>query len=166
MEICWETPQNFFNELNREFSFVLDVCAVESDAKVQHFLSPAEDGLSVPWHSPAWMNPPYDRSIGLWVEKAYKESQKGKLIVCLLPGRSNDTQWFHNYVMRASEIRFIKDRIHFGNNGKFSRANISSIIVVFKPFCVGPPVVSNIDRWGRPCNQPPDADRVKAGSGS
>ena len=152
MEIKWETPQDFFNELNREFRFEIDVCAVESNAKVKYHFNPHTDGLSVPWLGRCWMNPPYDKTIGKWVKKAYYSAQNGSTIVCLLPGRSNDTKWFHAYIMKASEIRFIKDRIHFGNNGKFSRANISSIVVVFRPYCVGPPIVSNITNKGRPCN--------------
>lgn len=152
MNIQWETPQDFFNELNKEFRFNVDVCAVEYNAKVKHFFSPNVDGLSVPWRGRCWCNPPYDKTIGNWVQKAYNSAQNGSTVVCLLPGRSSDTKWFHRYVMRASEIRFIKDRIHFGNNGKFSRANISSIVVIFRPYCVGPPVVSNIDRHGHPIN--------------
>lgn len=29
----WETPQDFFDELNREFGFSLDVCALPGNAK-------------------------------------------------------------------------------------------------------------------------------------
>jgi len=150
MEICWETPEYFFNELDKEFNFEIDVCAIKSNFKVKNYFNPDTDGLSVLWIGRCWMNPPYDKTIGKWVEKAYVSAQHGSTVVCLLPGRSNDTIWFHKYIMRASEIRFIKDRIHFGRNGVFKRANISSIIVVFRPYCIGPPVVSNIDRWGRP----------------
>ena len=151
MEIYWETPQDFFNEINKEFSFEIDVCAVESDTKIPCFLSPIVDALTIPWVGRCWCNPPYDRSIEYWVEKAYNESQKGNLIVCLLPGRSTDTKWFHNYVMQASEIRFIKGRIQFlHNKNPGSGSNISNILVVFRPYCTGPPIVSNIDRQGRP----------------
>lgn len=150
MAIEWETPQYFFNEIDKEFGFNVDVCAIEYNAKTPYFFSPDVDSLSVQWGGVCWCNPPYDKTIGNWVQKAYQSAQTGSTVVCLLPGRSNDTKWFHRYVMRASEIRFIKDRIHFGLNGKFRRANISSILVVFRPRCTGPPVVSNIDRQGRP----------------
>ena len=159
MNIKWETPQDFFNELDKEFHFDIDVCAVESDTKIKNFFSPVVNGLSVPWVGKCWMNPPYDRSISRWVEKAYKEAQKGGLIVCLLPGRSSDTKWFHDYVMKASEIRFVKGRIQFLHNKMLGQgSNISNILVIFRPYCKGPPVVSNIDRWGRPCNKPLHSD--------
>ena len=150
MAINWETPQYFFHELDLEFRFDVDVCAVESNAKVKNYFSPDVDGLSVPWKGSCWCNPPYDKTIGNWVQKAYQTAQAGSTVVCLVSGRSNDTKWFHRYVMRASEIRFIKDRIHFGLNGIFKRGNISNLLVVFRPCCTGPPVVSNINRWGRP----------------
>ncbi len=153
MAINWETPQYFFDEIDKEFSFNVDVCAIKSNAKISNFFTPEVDGLSVPWKGACWCNPPYDKTIGNWVQKAYQSARDGSTVVCLVSGRSNDTKWFHRYVMRASEIRFIKDRMHFGLDGQFRRANISSILVVFRSYCIGPPIVSNIDRWGRPCNK-------------
>lgn len=41
----WSTPQDFYNELNREFGFVLDACALQCNAKCKVFFSPDEDGL-------------------------------------------------------------------------------------------------------------------------
>jgi len=153
MNIYWETPQDFFHELNKEFRFNVDVCAIESDTKVSSYINPDIDGLAVLWNGNCWCNPPYDRSIGNWVQKAYDESQRGSLIVCLLPGRSSDTKWFHRYVMRASEIRFIKGRLQFLHNGEAGQgSSISNIIVVFRPYCTGPPVVSSIDKMGRSYN--------------
>ena len=39
----WETPQDLFDELDREFHFTLDACATESNAKVARFFSPEDD---------------------------------------------------------------------------------------------------------------------------
>ena len=142
----WETPQDFFDKLNSEFGFNLDVCAQSDNTKLTNFYS--EESLSKPWKGRCWMNPPYDKNIGEWVKKAYESSLQGATVVCLLQGRSCDTKWFHNFVMKASEIRFIKDRLHFGLNGKFSRANISSMIVVFRPNHIGYPSVCSIDNKG------------------
>ena len=144
----WETPQDFYDTLDKEFGFTLDVCACEENAKHENYYSPGDDGLVQEWTGICWMNPPYDRTIGLWVQKAYDAAQKGCTVVCLVQGRSGDTRWWHNYVMRASEIRFIKDRLHFGRNGKHSRANISSVVVVFRPGCAGPPTTTSIDTRG------------------
>ena len=45
----WETPQNLFDELNKEFHFDVDVCALPENAKCRKFYSPEENGLSKNW---------------------------------------------------------------------------------------------------------------------
>ena len=45
----WETPQDFFEKLDREFGFELDVCALPENAKCKAFYTPDDDGLSNPW---------------------------------------------------------------------------------------------------------------------
>ena len=36
----WSTPQDFYDELNREFGFVLDACALPCNAKCKSFFTP------------------------------------------------------------------------------------------------------------------------------
>ncbi|MDK2888049.1 MAG: hypothetical protein PWP72_927 [Thermoanaerobacter sp.] len=110
----WETPQTFFEALNAEFRFTLDVCACPENAKCLRYFTPEQNGLLQPWApETCWMNPPYGREIGRWVEKAYNEARRGAVVVALLPART-DTRWWHRYVMRAAEIRFVKGRLKFG----------------------------------------------------
>ena len=45
----WETPQDLFDELNKEFRFTLDVCATAQNAKCERFYSPVCNGLLQPW---------------------------------------------------------------------------------------------------------------------
>ncbi len=59
----WETPQDFFDKLNEEFHFELDVCATSENAKCKKYYSPEEDGLKQEWKGICWMNPPYGREI-------------------------------------------------------------------------------------------------------
>ena len=128
----WATPQWLFDKLNEEFSFTVDVCAKFENAKVGVFFSKEVDGLKEDWNiypvNICWMNPPYGREIVKWVEKAYNESLKGTTVVCLLPARP-DTRWWHDYVMKAKEIRFIKGRLKFG--GAKNSAPFPSCVVVF-----------------------------------
>jgi site-specific DNA-methyltransferase (adenine-specific) len=84
-----------------------------------------------------YCNPPYGRQIGAWIKKAYDESKKGKTVVMLLPCRT-DTRWWHEYVMKAKEIRFIKGRLKFG--GAKTNAPFPSCVVVFKPKGDTPPL--------------------------
>ena len=81
------------------------------------------------------MNPPYGREIGLWVAKAYTESLQGALVVCLIPSRT-DTRYWHDYVMKADEIRFIEGRLRFVGKASES-APFPSAIVIFQPKAVG-----------------------------
>ena len=92
----WATPQPLFDTLNRIFAFKLDVCADAENKKCSTYYSVREDGLQQDWstHKTVWMNPPYGRTIGQWMEKAYKESLKGCVVVCLVPART-DKKWWH-----------------------------------------------------------------------
>lgn len=108
----WETPIELFRMLDAEFGFDLDVCAIKCNAKCPIFFSPADNGLEHPWRGICWMNPPYGRSIGEWMAKAYLSSLQGATVVCLVPART-DTQWWHDFAMRG-EIRFLEGRLKFG----------------------------------------------------
>ena len=125
----WYTPQDFFEKWNKNIGgFTLDVCANDENAKCRKYFTELDDGLSKDWSGDiCWMNPPYGRSIGKWMEKAYKESLKGATVVCLVPSRT-DTKWWHDYAMKGS-ITFIKGRLKFGG-AKFN-APFPSAVVIF-----------------------------------
>lgn len=125
----WATPQNFFDELNAEFGFQLDVCATPENAKCPKYFTKADDGLTQKWQGICWMNPPYGRKIGSWVEKAYASAQNGATVVCLLPART-DTAWWHDYCLKG-EIRFIRGRLKFG--GSKWNAPFPNAVVIFYP---------------------------------
>lgn len=125
----WETPKELFDELNEEFDFTLDVCALPENAKCKNYYTPEMDGLSQPWIGNVWCNPPYGRQIGRWVERAANAVQVGaNVVVMLLPART-DTKWFHNYICNNAEIRFIRGRLKFGNSK--NPAPFPSMIAVF-----------------------------------
>ena len=117
-----------FDELNKEFGFELDVCALPENAKCEKYYTPEIDGLKQQWRGICWMNPPYGREIGAWMEKAYESSLEGATVVCLVPART-DTRWFHDFAMRG-EIRFIKGRLKFGDSK--NSAPFPSAVVVFR----------------------------------
>lgn len=129
----WETPQNLFDELNKEFYFGIDVCATHENAKCKNYFSKKDDGLKQNWggYGTIWCNPPYGRAISWWVRKASEEASKGNTTVMLIPSRT-DTHWFHDYVYQKPnvEIRFIKGRIKFG--GAKYNAPFPSMILIFR----------------------------------
>lgn len=128
----WSTPQELFDELNKEFLFDVDVCALPQNAKCKWYYTPADDGLSKPWIGNVWCNPPYGKHIGDWIEKAFFSAKTGvaNVVVMLLPART-DTKWFHEYIYkkRNVEVRFVKGRLKFGDAK--SSAPFPSMIVVF-----------------------------------
>lgn len=125
----WETPQQFFDELDAEFHFDVDVCATPDNAKCRNFYSREADGLSVPWTGTCWMNPPYGREISAWMRKAYESAASGATVVCLVPART-DTAWWHDYAAKG-EIRFVRGRLRFG--AATSPAPFPSAVVIFRP---------------------------------
>jgi site-specific DNA-methyltransferase (adenine-specific) len=153
----WETPLWLFNLLDQEYHFDCDAAAKRENSKCTHFFC---DALTHDWYRTLaeyttaletfYLNPPYSAgNIDKFMAKAYEESQKGALVVCLVPVAS-DTAWWHKYVMHAQEIRFIKGRVRFvgydeeGNPVKNS-PTFSSCVVVFwqkEPECINdPPVI-------------------------
>ena len=126
----WATPQDFFDKLDQEFHFTLDVCATPENAKCQKFYTEQDDGLSQPWTGTVWCNPPYGRNLGKWVEKAYMEHlTEGATVVMLLPART-DTRWFHENVYPHAEIRFVKGRLKFGDST--NSAPFPSMVAIFR----------------------------------
>lgn len=152
----WPTPQELFDALDAEFGFTLDCCATDANAKVARYFDRASDGLVRPWHGVVWMNPPYGRQISAWVEKAYRSSMAGATVVCLIPART-DTAYWHDFAMRAAELRFIRGRLSFTSVLQDERraatgahnAPFPSVVVVFRPGSDGPPATWAIDRCGR-----------------
>lgn len=124
----WETPQFLFEELSRTYGgFTLDPCATRQNAKCGCFFTREDDGLSQPWHGKVFVNPPYGRDIGRWVRKAFEESMRGALVVCLLPART-DTGWWQDYAKRG-HIHFLRGRLRFGDAQ--NTAPFPSAIVTF-----------------------------------
>ena len=125
----WETPQDFFDRYDDVYHFNLDAASSDENAKCERHYTIADDGLHSNWGGyRVWLNPPYGREIGKWVQKAWEEAQKpNTVVVMLLPART-DTAWFHDYCKRG-EITFVRGRLKFG--GSSWNAPFPSMVVVF-----------------------------------
>jgi site-specific DNA-methyltransferase (adenine-specific) len=160
----WETPSWLFDLLDREFHFDCDAAATKENSKCgwkffgesKHFMG---GSLAQSWTDSIfngecpksfYLNPPYSvGNIDKFMAKALEESQKGAVVVCLVPC-ATDTRWWHLYAMKAQEIRFIKGRVRFvgydedGNQVKNS-PTFSSCVVIFwqkEPEAINdPPVI-------------------------
>lgn len=134
----WATPRSLFLMLDAEFHFTLDACCTQRtrpNPDIEIIDGDIVDSLTQEW-KPAtpgavYVNPPYGRVIGTWVEKAARQSRvHQQCIVMLLPART-DTQWFHEYCIGKAEIRFLRGRLGFDDIGGRGRAPFPSMIVIF-----------------------------------
>lgn len=127
----WETPQEFFNELHREFAFTVDAAASHENAKLPRYWTREENGLERSWKGErVWCNPPYGREIGLWIEKA--ATCDADLVVLLIPART-DTKAWHDFIFDKAEVRFLRGRLKFTKSGGATNpAPFPSAIVVFQ----------------------------------
>ena len=123
----WMTPPEIYNPLHQEFQFNFDPCPItwkEGDP----------DALITSWGSSTFCNPPYSK-VAEFVKKSHEESKKGNLVVLLI-NACTDTKWFHEYIYKKAEVRFVKGRIKFINpldpDSKVPSPR-PSMIVVFRP---------------------------------
>jgi site-specific DNA-methyltransferase (adenine-specific) len=113
----WATPRAVYEDLNAEFHFDFDPCP----------LGGSEDGLAslfCSWRGRrVFCNPPYT-NIARWLERA----KEADVAVFLLPART-DTQWFHDALATATEIRFVRRRLTFGDQP--NPAPFPSVVIIY-----------------------------------
>lgn len=127
----WSTPPDLFADLDQEFRFDLDVCALPENAKCSRYFTPEQDGLAQAWTGRVWCNPPYLASeLPRWIGKAHQSVQDGtaSVAVCLLPA-STDARWWHDYVLPYAGVRYVRGRLKFG--GVRTPAPFASALAIF-----------------------------------
>ena len=162
----WETPQDLLDKLNEIYRFDWDAAATASTFKVgpkeagnlgwyygpDHEYEELRDAFAVDWQQDSndypstnktiWLNPPYGRDIRKWMDKAYEESRKPGLTVVVLTFARTDTRWWHEVVSKAAEVRLLKGRVKFLQDGKvLAPAPAPSAVITFAGWSEGPPVV-------------------------
>ena len=115
----WATPPDLANKLCKAVGgFDLDPCAATGDrrrarVKAKLLLTVEDDGLAARWHGRVFVNPPYSRGIAEWIRKCWHESERGCVVIGLVPARP-DTGWWHDYVANKADIYMLKGRLKFG----------------------------------------------------
>jgi phage N-6-adenine-methyltransferase len=156
--VDYGTPQWLFDQLDAEFHFTIDACALPHNAKCNRYWSPEQDGLRQGWagETPFW-NPPFD-DCGAWARKAYNESLRGVTSVGLVPTRRQD-YWFRLGTENA-QMRLIQGGILLfagggDQAGRLARQDCTVFVFgpTFKGGTIGPFLV--------PPYKPNDQPRVK-----
>jgi hypothetical protein len=89
--------------------------------------NPKFDGLSVPWKTLNYVNPPFD-NIGAWMDKAATEMHNGKTSILLIPYRAH-TDYFKRNVSDIQCSFILNETIAF--KGYTTKLNVALQICVF-----------------------------------
>jgi len=127
----WSTPQWVVDQAAAEFGpFDLDPAATPDNAKAPVFFTRDDDGLARRWKGRVWLNPPYGRTVGDWMDKARAEVDAGRaeIVVCLVPARV-DARWWQRNVIHARPaplVRFWPRRLQYvpGRDAPFASATV------------------------------------------
>lgn len=125
----WLTPPEIIRALGE---FDLDPCAPVTrpwPTALRHF-SIADDGLAQDWVGRVWMNPPYGKALGVWMERMAEHGNGIALIFA-----RTETEAFHRFVWGAAQaVLFLRGRLKFynvdGTAGENS-AGVPSVLVAY-----------------------------------
>ncbi|MCR2831460.1 phage N-6-adenine-methyltransferase [Acidithiobacillus ferrooxidans] len=122
LDMTWRTPPEVWRMVLVRLDihqFTLDPCSPGPDSAIpcaDHY-TPAEDGLSRSWGEPGgagavWVNPPYGRALGSWIDKMIAEAYRGVKMIALVPARTG-TKWWHKAIDAGAEAEFLRGRLRF-----------------------------------------------------
>ena len=100
------------------------------------------DGLQREWRGFVWLNPPYTRELGSWLQRLADHGNGIALIFA-----RTETRIFFDWVWsRADAILFLKRRLHFYLNGLRAKGNAGapSCLVAYGSMAVGRLATSNL----------------------
>jgi len=137
------TPQWLFDKLNAVYGFTLDPASSDDNFKCLKHYTEKENGLTQSWANEiVFVNPPYSEN-AKWLEKSYNEAKNNMAcVIVLIPART-DTRYFHDYIIKANSLTFIKGRLKFGNAK--NAAPFPSMIVEFNPYYVVKPIIHTME---------------------
>ena len=113
----YQTPRDLFDKLNKIFKFRLDPATTpDNPLGTATFYTKEQDGLSKPWNTNTYINPPFGFGVKEWINKMITESSKNPYYyVMLLPARTETTYTQDLIWKRGSVIYFLKGRLKFVN---------------------------------------------------
>lgn len=131
----WTTPPGILARLYPLVGglFDLDPCSpggARPPVRSRIRFTAEDDGLVLPWIGSVFVNPPYGRALGLWMQKARAEAEHGRAqpVISLVPARP-DTRWWHDHVVQRADVFLLRGRLRFG--GANSAAPFPSALVIW-----------------------------------
>lgn len=102
----WITPPEIIERLG---PFDLDLCASATQPWPCAACSYTSNGLTRPWSGRVWLNPPYGRAVGRWLEKLASHRNG----IALIFARTETSAWADFVWPEASLILFLYRRLTF-----------------------------------------------------
>lgn len=104
----WLTPPSIVTVLG---PFDLDPCAPVSRPwdTARHHYTILDNGLNKPWFGRVWMNPPYGRETGKWLERLQDHGNG----IALIFARTETRMFFRHIWNDADGILFLRGRLAF-----------------------------------------------------
>lgn len=128
----WLTPPDLIRKLGE---FDLDPCSPINrpwDTAKKHY-NLNDDGLNCQWNGRVWLNPPYGKETGKWLQKLIDHGQGTALIFA----RTETEMFFSKVWNKATSILFIEGRLHFHHvDGTRAKANAGapSVLIAYSHF--------------------------------
>lgn len=124
----WLTPKHIIDRLG---PFDLDPCAAPEPRPwptAAHHIIEAEDGLNRTWFGMVWLNPPYGRQIGAWMERLCQHRHGIALVFA-----RTDTQWFGHAATLSGALLFLAGRVqfHLPDGTVPGRSSAPSVLMAF-----------------------------------
>ncbi len=119
----WLTPLSLVESLGK---FDFDPCGYPGHNTAKNMICLPDDGLLAEWQGRVWLNPPYGRNIGKWLNKLERYNDGIALVFA-----RTDTKWFQN--LKPDAIFFIKGRIAFLKPDKTINTNAGhgSMLIIY-----------------------------------
>jgi DNA N-6-adenine-methyltransferase (Dam) len=106
----WYTPAWIFDRLG--LSFDLDPASPEDGpvpwVPASRHYRPSDNGLWLPWEGRIWLNPPYGKETGVWLDRLVEHGDGIALVFA-----RTDTTWAQRALRRATAVAFVARRIGF-----------------------------------------------------
>ena len=95
----WYTPPEIVEAVRELFGIIdLDPCSNSHEAPnvpARTIYTREDDGLTREWSGRVYLNPPYGKGIGPWIEKVREEYEAGRVTAAVvLVKAATDTRWF------------------------------------------------------------------------
>jgi hypothetical protein len=130
----WYTPPEVFDALGVKFT--LDPASPPGGlpwVPAERHFSASDNGLAQKWSGRVWLNPPYGRGIGDWLDKLADHGDGLALVFA-----RTETEWFQNAIKKATAACFLRGRLKFVSGeagGTVGSAPAPSMLLAYGLVC-------------------------------